>query len=202
LVYEKLIRDVIILWATIDPISTLLVFVAVTANLEPKERKRIALRATLWAALVLIGSIIAGQILLAAMGIRMVSFQVAGGIVLFLFALQLIFGQLLEKSWERMDAGDDVAVFPLALPTIATPGAILAVIVLTDNRLYSLALQAGTTAITLLILAITYVMMRSADRILGVLGKQGALMLVRVMGLILAALSVQVVFDAVGFASF
>lgn len=202
MVYEKLIRDVIILWATIDPISTLLVFVAVTANLEPKERKRIALRATLWAALVLIGSIIAGQILLAAMGIRMVSFQVAGGIVLFLFALQLIFGQLLEKSWERMDAGDDVAVFPLALPTIATPGAILAVIVLTDNRLYSLALQAGTTAITLLILAITYVMMRSADRILGVLGKQGALMLVRVMGLILAALSVQVVFDAVGFASF
>jgi multiple antibiotic resistance protein len=151
-----------------------------------------------YATLVLLGAIVIGQLLLSVMGINLVSFQVAGGIVLFLFAAQLIFGGL-EQGSAAMEASDDIAVFPLAIPTIATPGAILAVIVLTDNHLYLLPMQAGTAAITLVILGISYGMMRAADAILGAIGKQGARMLVRVMGLILAALSVQLVFDAIGF---
>ena len=178
--YERFLRDAIILWATIDPVSTVLIFAALTASSSEQERKRIALKATVYATLVLLGAIVIGQFLLSAMGINMVSFQVAGGIVLFLFAVQLMFGGLDQRSM-AIEASDDIAVFPLALPTIATSGAILAVIVLTDNHLYPLPVQAGTAVITLAILGVSYGMMRAADPILGAIGKQGARMLVRVM---------------------
>jgi multiple antibiotic resistance protein len=197
--FEKLIRDAIILWATIDPISTALIFIAVTARLTDEQRRRVAARAILYALGILLISIIIGQVLLSAMGIGMVAFQVAGGAVLFLFALRLIFGELVDGDWEKREAREEVAVFPLAVPTIATPGAILAVIVLTDNHLYPITTQIGTAAMTVLILGITYLMMRAARRILNVIGEQGAEMLVRVMGLVLAALSVQLIFDAIGF---
>jgi multiple antibiotic resistance protein len=193
---EKYLRDIIILWATIDPISTLLIFVALTADRSQEERNRIALRATLYAAILLLGSIVLGQLLLTAMGISMVAFQLAGGIILFLFALKFIFGVLTEAPGS-LTSEEDIAVFPLAIPTIATPGAILAVIVLTDNRLFPLPVQLGTAVITILLLAITYLIMRASSQVLGIIGKQGAAMLVRVMGLVLAALSVQLIFDAI-----
>jgi multiple antibiotic resistance protein len=92
--------------------------------------------------------------------------------------------------------GDDIAVFPLAIPTIATPGAILAVIILTDNHLHSPLVQLGTATITVAILAITYLAMRSSSTLLRLTGRQGAALLARVMGLILSALSVQLILDA------
>ena len=194
---EKYIRDAIILWATIDPISTLLVFAAIAADRTPVERNRIALRATLFATLVLLASIMVGQVLLAVMGITMLAFQIAGGIILFLFAIRLIFGDLLQPSWSARSAGTDIAIFPLAIPTIATPGAILAVIVLTDNHLFPLDIQLGTAVITVLILVLTYFSMRFASSVLRIIGAEGAELLVRVMGLILAALSVQLILDAI-----
>lgn len=194
---EKYIRDAIILWATIDPISTLLVFVAITPNHTQVERNRVALKATFLAMLVLLTSIVVGQVLLSAMGITMLAFQIAGGIILFLFAIRLVFANLLDPAWTSPSAGKDIAIFPLAIPTIATPGAILAVIILTDNHLFPLPVQLGTTAITLIILALTYGAMRFASGVLRLIGSDGAELIVRVMGLILAALSVQLVFDAI-----
>ena len=84
---EKLTQDALIIWATIDPIGTMALFAALTAHLTPTERRRTAFKAIGYAALVLIGSIVIGQVILSAMGIRLVSFQIAGGIILFLFGL-------------------------------------------------------------------------------------------------------------------
>lgn len=89
---EKYIRDALMLWTTIDPIGTLSLFAALTAGLTAEMRKRTALKATLYATAILVGSIVIGQILLGGLGIQLVSLQIAGGIILFLFGLQMIFG--------------------------------------------------------------------------------------------------------------
>jgi multiple antibiotic resistance protein len=130
------------------------------------------------------------------MGISMLAFQAAGGILLFVFALQLIFGHMTSSQPPDASPDRDIAVFPLAMPSIASPGAIMAAIVLTDNHLYSTQVQAFTAAITVVVLLIALALMLVSTRALKVIRPQGAEMLVRVMGLILAALSVQLVMDA------
>lgn len=194
---QKLLRDFLILWATIDPISTMLIFSGLTAKLSHRDRQRTALRAVLFAGLVLLAALLLGQVILSSMGISMLAFQVSGGIVLFLFALQLIFGTLTKYPLGDMNRNQDLAVYPLAFPSIATPGAILAVIVLTDNHIYSLPTQLGTMSILVFILVVTYWLALRASTVLKRISRAGAELLVRIMGLILAALSVQLIFDAV-----
>jgi len=195
--WQKFLRDALILWATIDPISTLLIFISLTSRQDSAARRRTALRAVVMAGAVLLGSAVAGQFILVGMGISMLAFQVAGGVVLFLFALQLIFGNI-NASAPQQDMDEfDPAVYPLAFPSIATPGAILAMIVLTDNHLYSLDTQVVTVAIAMAILLITYVLIRRAQKALSLISEGGAELLVRLMGLLLASLSVQLILDAV-----
>ena len=193
---EKLIRDALMLWATIDPIGTLAIFASVTAALTPGQRRKTALKATVYSALILLGSIVIGQILLSALGIDLLSMQVAGGAILFLFALQMIFGSKMDEQGGDTSSQHDLAVFPLAVPSIASPGAIMAVIVLTDNNLHGIAEQAATAGVLIGVLVITCLLMLASTQILRVIGNNGAAILVRVMGLILAALSVQLVFEA------
>ena len=184
------------LWATIDPVGTLAIFASVTATLTPALRRKTALKATLYSAAILLGSIVIGQILLSALGIDLLSLQVAGGAILFLFALQMIFGSGMQEEGSDANSDHDLAVFPLAVPSIASPGAIMAVIVLTDNNLHGIADQALTAGVLLSVLLVTYLLMLASTQILRVIGTNGAAILVRVMGLILAALSVQLVFEA------
>lgn len=196
--FEFLIKDFLILWTTIDPVGTLALFAALTARKAKEERRRIALKSSLYAFAVLLGSIVLGQIILTGMGIRLISLQVAGGIILFLFGLKMIFGGSFEGESKRPEKSHDMAVFPIAIPAIATPGAIMAVIVLTDNNVYSVAEQAMTTGVLIMVLFITYLMMLMCDRILAVIGQNGALILVKVMGMLLAALSVELFMEAIG----
>ena len=193
---EKLIRDALMLWATIDPIGTLAIFASITAALTPGQRRKTAFKATFYSALILLGSIVIGQILLSALGIDLLSLQVAGGAILFLFALQMIFGSKMDEQGSATNSQHDLAVFPLAVPSIASPGAIMAVIVLTDNNLHGIAEQAATAGVLIGVLVITCLLMLASTQILRVIGNNGAAILVRVMGLILAALSVQLVFEA------
>lgn len=194
--FEKFVRDALVLWTTIDPVGTLAIFSALTVNLTRKERFQTALKATIYATSILIISIVIGQILLSAMGISLVSLQVAGGIILFIFAMQMIFGSGRTNSSAKQEHGHDLAVFPIAIPSIATPGAIMAVILLTDNNIYPLEVQLGTSLILLAVLFINFLFMLFATSILRVIGKNGANILVRVMGMILAALSIELVLQA------
>jgi multiple antibiotic resistance protein len=190
----KLFRDFMLIWTTVDPIGNLALFAGLTASLPRAERNRVARRASIYAAIILVGAVVVGQIILDAMGIHLLSLKLAGGLILFLFALQMLFGT--AESSAKSDPGRDIAVFPLAIPSIAGPGTIMAVIVLTDNDVYTVPEQAETAVILLLVLLVNYVLFRASEPILKVIGRQGASILVRIMGIILAALSVELVMSA------
>ncbi len=196
LTLDKILQDALIIWATIDPIGTLAIFTALTGSMGAAERRRTAIRAVAYSAAVLLGAIVVGQLLLTAMGIRLISFQLAGGIILFLFGLQMIFGS--GAAYGKKEPGHDLAVFPLAIPATATPGAILAVILLTDNTLYSVPVQAATAGVMLAVLAVTLLLLLLSSQIMRVIGQGGASILTRIMGMVLAAFSVELVMDAVG----
>jgi multiple antibiotic resistance protein len=192
----KLFRDFMLIWTTIDPIGNLALFAGLTATLTREQRRRVARRATTYAAVILVGAVALGQIILDAMGIHLLSLKLAGGIILFLFALKMLFGSM--ESEGALEEGRDIAVFPLAVPSIAGPGTIMAVIVQTDNDVYTVSQQAATAGVMLLVLVLTYVLFLMSDAILKVIGRQGASILVRIMGILLASLSVELVMNALG----
>lgn len=191
----KISKDFATIWTTIDPIGNVAIFSAVTASLSRGERRRTALRATIYATIILVVAVVAGQIILDAIGIHLHSLKVAGGIILFLFGLQMLFGKA-EANSGSAEAGRDLAVFPIAVPAIAGPGAMMAVILLTDNDVYTVPEQAETGVVLVVVLLITYILLLFSDAILRVIGRQGAAILVRVMGIILCSLAVEIVLTA------
>ena len=196
---EKYIRDALMLIATLDPIGNLALFMALTKSYSEAQRRRIAFKSVLYSFLILTGSILIGRFILQGMGIQLFSLQIAGGIILFIFGMQMIFNKEEKYLDRKPEKEHDLAVFPLAIPSIAGPGAIMAVIVLTDNSLYSIPVQAGTFGIMVLVLLFTFLLFLLANPILRIIGKNGSLILVKIMGMILAALSVQLVLDGFGF---
>lgn len=188
----QLARDFITIFVVIDPIGSLPVFLFATQGVPREFHSRFALRAILVATLVLFTFLIAGQFLLNALGLRLGSFQIAGGIILFLFALTMIFGEgkanrEIEEAEKDHFAG---AVFPLAIPSIASPGAMLAVVILTDNSTHSLPEQMITAGLLVAVLLITLVLLLAASQIQRLIGDTGASVISRVMGLILATVAV------------
>jgi multiple antibiotic resistance protein len=195
----KISKDFATIWTTIDPIGNVAIFAGLTASLTRAERRRTALRACLYAAVILVVAVVAGQIILDAIGIHLHSLKVAGGIILFLFGLKMLFGQM-EARPGAPEPGRDLAVFPLAVPSIAGPGAMMAVILLTDNDVYTVPEQAETGVVLLVVLLLTYLLLVFSDAILRIIGRQGAAILVRVMGIILASLAVEIVLSTLGVA--
>src|SRR4030095_1428909 len=133
----KISKDFATLWTTIDPIGNVALFAGLTAALTRTEWHLTALRAVIYATIILVVAMTAGQVILDAIGIRMPSLKVAGGIILFLFGSQMLFGKMDEKPGRSPEEGRDLAVFPLAVPSIAGGGAIMAAIVLTDKGCFS-----------------------------------------------------------------
>ena len=194
---DYFVKDFILLWSTIDPVGTLALFTGLTARLSQTQKRRVALKATAYAFVILLAALVLGQIILKAMDIRLISLQLAGGVILFLFGLQMIFSDPVQSSGSR-EPGHQLAVFPLAVPSIASPGAIMAVIVLTDNHAKTFAQQAMTAGAMTMVLLITCALMLIADRIFRIIGHNGSAIIIRVMGMILAALSVELVMTALG----
>ena len=179
-----------LMWAVIDPIGTIPVFISATAQRTLTERRRIALLASLTAAGILLFFIVVGEPILLAMGVSLPAFQIAGGIVLFLFALTMIFGESKPEGETKMlNSVQEVAVFPLATPSIASPGAMMAVVLLTENQTHTLLDQVSTAAIMLIVVSATYGLMLMAGTITRMIGSGGASVVSRVMGLILASVA-------------
>ena len=163
---DEAFKNFIFLWAVIDPFGTIPVFIAVTRRHREWDRKSIAVRAILVSAGILLFFIVFGQILLEAMGVPLSAFQISGGIVLFLFALTMIFGESKpEEESHIIESGHETAIFPLAVPSIASPGAMMAVVL------------------------ITLIMLLMATRVHRLIGDSGASILSRVMGLILCSVA-------------
>lgn len=200
--FERIATDFVAFFVVVNPVGVAPMFIAVTWRESRENRNSIALRAVLISAVILIAFIIAGQLVLKALGIGVPSFRIAGGLVLFAISMKMILnegpGPSPDTRTSPQDgAARDVAVFPLAMPFIAGPGAIMASVVLTDNEKFSLPEQAVTTAVLLAVLAVTYVMLLVSEPIQRVLRDTGTNVLTRVLGLILAALSVQIVLDGI-----
>jgi multiple antibiotic resistance protein len=181
----------IFFFAVIDPIGTVPVFIAVTRGQEERIKRRIAVKATLVAATILVFFVVAAEVILTAMEIPLPAFQIAGGIVLFLFALSMIFGESKPEQEVKLAAsGSDTAIFPLAVPSIASPGAMLAAVLQTENVRFNLWEQAQTTAIMLSVLLIVLLLMLTASWIHRLIGSSGASIISQVMGLILGSVAV------------
>lgn len=194
---EKAISDFLILLATIDPFGTLALFVGLTSRATSPERKRIALRCIAASAAILLAFLVLGQLLLEVLGIRLVSFQLAGGLIFLLFGIQMVFGTgAAAPTSAEPEPGHDVAMFPLAVPSIASPGSILAVVLLTDNSRNTIAQQAATTGALFLVLGLTLGILLLASPIHRLIGQAGSNLLVRVLGLILSSLAVEMILEA------
>lgn len=202
---QDLIERFVTLWVVIDPIGTIPVFIAVTAGIDAAARRKTALQAVLVSAGVLLFFLIFGQLLIDALDIGLNSFQVAGGIVLFLFALTMIFGESKPDQDKRQSEEDSAAdtekpnpaIFPLAVPSLASPGAMLAIVMLTDNNRFTVVDQSLTAAVMLLVIAAAFVFMLLADPIIRLIGHAGSAIVSRVMGMILASVAANAVLSAI-----
>ncbi len=192
---QQFIQNLVSLWAVIDPIGSIPVFIAATAGLSAAVQRKIAFRAIIISFFLLSAFIVGGQIVLEAMEISLPSFQIAGGLVLLLFALTMIFGESKPEQEQHMaenkDKYLDISVYPLAVPSIASPGAMMAVVLATDNHRYSINEQLITFGAMATVLVATLVLMLLASPILKLIGNTGASIISRVMGLILASIAVE-----------
>lgn len=188
---DELLTSFIVLWTVIDPIGTIPVFLAVTKSFNPSEKKKIALQSSLSAFGILLFFMIAGEVLLTRVGVSLAAFQTSGGVILFLFALNMIFGD--SKPEEEMQLikkkGSETAIFPLAIPSIASPGAILAIVLLAKGANNSAKELLWLCIVMTTILLLNYFLMRISSKIHHKIGDTGAIVISKVMGLILASIA-------------
>ena len=182
------------LFVVIDPIGLTPIFVALTAGMSARQRRAVALRACGIAAGLLVLFAVAGEAVLGFLGISMPAFRIAGGMLLFLTALEMLFERRGKRREDRADAAvDDPSVFPLALPLIAGPGAIATMILLSDGG--SLPAVASAVGVMLSVVTLCLALFTLAAPLERLLGAVGINVVTRLLGMLLAALSVQFVLD-------
>lgn len=191
------LSEFVTLWVVIDPIGSLPVFLAIATARSKQDARTIAIHAVLVAFGILVFFTILGQFLLQQINVPLTAFQIAGGIVLFIFALQMIFGEAKAEKDNTLatPSPKQAAVFPLAVPAIASPGAMLAVVLLTDDARHNIVDQSMTIVVVAVVLAIQLALFFAANRIEYWIGPSGTSVISRVMGTILAAVAVTEVLD-------
>lgn len=183
----------------IDPPGLAPVFIALTQGMSPAQRRAIAIRACVVSAVLMILFLFLGETVLGFIGISMDAFRIAGGILLFLTALDMLFQRRQARREDSAAEGqaehhDDPSVFPLALPLIVGPGAITTIILLAGQA--EGARDFGAIAgVLMAVLLIVFAAFLAAPAIERVLGKTGLNIVTRVLGMLLAALAVQFVLD-------
>jgi multiple antibiotic resistance protein len=190
---QTLLQQFITLFVVIDPVGLIPVFLALAGKLDDKQRARISVKAVLVSGLLLIGFMVLGQVLLNSLGIGMDSFKIAGGIILFIIALRMVLYDT-HAGWGGEEGGKsegDMAIFPLAMPMIAGPASIMAVMVLSDSNRNSIPDLLATGFLVIVMLTVTWLCLRLSEPIIKLLKRDGTDILSRIMGLILAALSVE-----------
>ena len=189
---HSLFYEFVTLFVILDPVATVPLFITVTGGLPQRRALEVAGSAIGIAFLVLLFFISGGQLLLEALKIPMASFQLAGSLVLLLFGLKMVLGKVYEevKALPKEATVLERAVYPLAIPGIAGPGAILTVVLLTDNNVRTFAEQATTTGILALCLAGFFLLYAASGFIFRVLGPPGIQIISRAFGLIVSSIAV------------
>lgn len=188
----EILPKILFLIAVIDPVGSVPVYLEATKQFDQKYRKKVAVRASLLAFAILLFFILVGQVILEGMDVSLDAFQISGGVILFLFALTMIFGEGKPESEKHLIKDyKHVTVFPVAVPSIASPGAIMAVVLMTDNHLYAFPQQALTTLLVLLVVMLTMGLLMAASYVQKLIGDYGIVVISKIMGLILASYAVQ-----------
>lgn len=195
--WAERLSEFVTLFLVIDPVGVIPSYLALVHALKPAAQRRIAISAVTVAFVVLIFFIFVGGFLLQHMGIPLRAFQIAGGIVLFVVALEMVRGDHPLPTGERKSPFD-LAVYPLAIPKIAGPGAMLAVLLVTDDDRGHIGQQLATVGVLAVVMAIQLVLLFAAVPIFRIIGQGAANVIGRVMGLLLAALAVSYVLTAIG----
>lgn len=201
--WPALLREFITLLVVIDPVGTVPVYLFAVATVPADLQRRFAVRAVAIATLVVLIFLVGGQIVMETLGLGLGSFQIAGRVILFLFALSVIFGESKPQT-EIAEAERDHlsgAVFPLAMPSIASPGAMLAIVFLTENNFNTRVEQETTAGLLIVVLLLTLMLLLMASVVHRLIGDTGASVISRVMGIILAIIAVDAIlggFDALG----
>ncbi len=195
---KEILNTLLLIIAVTDPLGSIPVYLEATKQFDQKHKRKIAINASVTAFLVLLFFIIVGQIILEGMDITLEAFQISGGVILFLFALTMIFGEGKPESEKNLIKDyRHVTIFPVAVPSIASPGAIMAVVLLTDNHIYSFSQQLITTIILLVVIIITCFMLQASNVIQKRIGESGIIIISKVMGLILASYAAQSILSGI-----
>jgi multiple antibiotic resistance protein len=186
------------LFVVIDPPGLVPLFIALTRGMSPERRRAMAGRACLIAAALLTLFGLFGEAILGFIGISMPAFRIAGGILLFLTALDMLFERRTQRrEGQQADPDHDPSVFPLATPLIAGPGAIASMILLVGQAGGDWTGAAWVTGLLWAMMAVTWAFLLAAPPLERALGRTGVIVITRLLGMLLAALSVQFVIDGV-----
>jgi len=181
----------------INPLSTMPVFMTMTAGLSEKERTHTARKASIVALITIIIFALSGQLLFKFFGISVNSFRVVGGVIFFIMGMDMLqarLGQVKIKDSEVKAYVNDISVTPLAIPMICGPGAITNSIVLMEDA-STLTRKIVLFGMILLVMFITYLVFYSSSRILKILGQTGINVMMRLMGLIVMVIAVEFFFS-------
>jgi len=191
------------LLVTLDPPGLAPIFIALTLGMTKDEKHEVAIRASIIAFTILLVFALGGTAVMGALGISLPAFRIAGGLLLFYTAFQMIFAERGQRKKElatdavTIDHVDNLAAFPLAIPLMSGPGSITAVILLAERAGGNLEEQAGLISIIAAIMLLCYIVFRLSERVARLFGTTGTLVLGRMLGVILAALAAQFVIDGV-----
>lgn len=194
----EILTTIFFVFAVIDPLGSIPVYLEATKEFDLDHKKKIAVRASVIAFFILLFFIVIGQLILEGMNVSLDAFQISGGVILFLFALTMIFGDgkpAIEKN--RITDYKHVTVFPIAIPSIASPGAIMAVVLMTNNHVYTIQQQTITTVIVLFVIGLTSLILLMANHLQKIIGDYGITVLSKIMGLILASYAVQSILSGI-----
>ena len=198
---ELVFNSFVTLVVVVDPLGLAPIFAALTQGYSEKRKWEAAIRGTILGTAILLLFAFVGDVLLGALGIGLAAFRIAGGILLFFLALDMIFASpsgLRSRSIREQEEdqyGQDITVFPLAIPLIGGPGAITTVLLYTSGT--DLAGIAVFVVVLLAVMLLTLAALLLAPRIMRLFGETGSNVLTRVLGVLLAALAVQFVLDGI-----
>jgi len=200
---EQLIPVFITLLVVIDPVGIAPIFAALTRGGTVHYRRRMAIKGVMLATAMLLFFVFTGDALLRYLGISLPAFKIAGGALLFLLAIDMVFARhsglrsTTVKEQEEAQYKDDISVFPLAFPLLAGPGALTTVLLTMSNTRHDPALFAGLLGVLFAVLLLTLISLLAAHRLTKLLGETGAKVIDRLLGLILTALAMQFVVDGI-----
>lgn len=201
--FAELIKYFFVLFVVIEPVSLVPMFAALTGGGDASHRRRVAFKATVLSAAILIAFAVGGQWLLDYLGISVAAFKIGGGVLLLLLSIDMVFarrsGMRSTTVREQDEARDreDISVFPLAFPLIAGPGAMATLVLIASETMHDTQLFVGLIGVIVLLMLIVLALLLLSGVVMRVLGVTGANMVSRIFGVILVAMAIQYLVDGI-----